>query len=248
MTPFVAGEDSPRVQRRRQTAYPPPSPIWRDDVVFTCGLSSFGDAHREAALAEGFDVLAVLLDGDPSAPTNREELRRIRARLTARDFSLVGWAPTYRAEQASLAATYVREFELAGWITNLEAWAEGANRDLTGDWFRAWENTGTPAPVAVSMLSSDTGSSLRDFDHRAALASGATLMPQVYGNEHPTYTVAAARAQLRLAAVPDEYVNLTFGVYGDDVPFADYRTWSGPRGVYLGERLDPTEWKELRRT
>lgn len=245
-----------RAQRPAVPAYPAPAAVWREDVVFTVNLSSFGDAHRAAARAEGFTVLAVLLDGDPSSGPNRAELSKISDRLRTQGWKIVGWAPTYTAEQATAAGDIVDFFRLDGWIANLEAWAEGPNKALTADWLYQWRvASGGGVPLAVSMLSSDTGLSLRDFDHAACLKAGAMLMPQVYSNVagDETYTVAAAVAQLKLAKVPASHMSLTFGVYGDRLPgasrvaFQDYRTWAGPRGVYVGERLDPDQWKELRR-
>lgn len=49
--------------------------------------------------------------------------------------------------------------------------------------------------------------------------------------------------------VPESLLNLTFGVYdtGKPIPWADYRTWKGPRGIYLGERLDANLYANLAR-
>ncbi len=49
--------------------------------------------------------------------------------------------------------------------------------------------------------------------------------------------------------VPESLLNLTFGVYdaGLSIPWADYRTWKGPRGIYLGERLDASAYVNLAR-
>lgn len=76
-----------------------------------------------------------------------------------------------------------------------------------------------------------------------------SVQPQVYGNEHAGYTVYNAVQTMLKCGVPQSLLNLTFGVYnvGKPIPFADYNTWTGPRSIYLGERLEAADYRLLRR-
>ncbi len=103
--------------------------------------------------------------------------------------------------------------------------------------------------MALSCLSSDNPNWARAFAYGPWINANLSVQPQVYGNAYPAYTVYNGVKTMANGGVPESLLNLTFGVYpaGYPIPWADYRTWKGPRGIYLGERLDADQYVNLAR-
>lgn len=225
---------------------------FHDDGVFCVELTSFSGNMRSDAQANGFSWFAAILLHDPAAQRNRNDLHLNMATYRHEGWHVCGWGTYGQADtpenDARTAAQVVRDLGLDGWIANGEAWAEGANRGYSQRFISTWKQTGVTVPLAVSCLSSDTDQFARDFDYQAWIANQSVIMPQVYGNEHATYTVAACLGMLDLAGVPQSSLNLTFGTYGPVNPYTDYQGWSGPRAAYVGERTPITGWPQLART
>lgn len=232
---------------------PQPAALWQQDGVFCVGLSSFHGELRAAARAQGFSWLAPILLHDPTAEPNRQELVATAAALRGEGWSLCGWGTFGQADtpenDARAAAELVAALALDGWIANGEAWAEGEHRDFSKRFLAAWRESGCKQPLSVSCLSSDTANFPRDFGYDAWVGIGACVMPQVYGNDNPGFTVAACLGNLKTGGiVPRSLLSLTFGTYGDrPVPHADYATWPGPRTVYTGENTPLQDWPKLKR-
>jgi len=230
-----------------------PAALWQQDGVFCVGLSSFHGELRAAARAQGFSWLAPILLHDPTAEPNRNELIATGTALRGEGWSLCGWGTFGQGgkadDDARAAAELVTTLGLDGWIANGEAWAEQEFFDRSKLFVDAWKATGCGKPLAVSCLSSDTADFPRVFDYATWVGIGAGVMPQVYGNEHPGFTVAACLGNLKTGGiVPKHLLNLTFGTYGDHpAPHADYATWAGPRTVYTGESTPAEDWAKLRR-
>jgi hypothetical protein len=230
--------------------------LWQQDGVFCVGLSAFNQ-YRAIAFQHGFRWMAPILTHDPAAIGNKTELERHAATDRAEGWKLAGWGTYGQAAtpetDAALAVGLVKELGLDGWVANGEAWAEGANISYSNRFIAEWKAEGGTGPLAVSCLSSDTANWAREFDYEAWLAIGSAVMPQVYGNEHPGYTVAACLGMLEKAHVPQAELNLTFGTYESSggrpltVPYTDYQGWSGPRTVYVGERTAVDGWPKLAR-
>lgn len=255
----------------RLAVRPEPAPVWKRDVVYTANLSAWDGPRRQAAREAGFSVVAVLADrhSDPAAVANLAELKLIRGELERDGWAVVGWAASYTgaelgrsmkhpvalgggvvvdidpAPNATRAAELVAAHELDGWITNMEAWNEGEHAWAVGPWVDTYLGR-CDAPLAVTPLSSTTAIA-RSFPYHEFTREHASIQPQVYGNADPGYTVEAALGALEKARVPDTLVSLLLGTYdaGHPIPWADYRTWDGPRGIYLGERITPAEYARL---
>lgn len=234
----------------------PPTPtlaeVWRRDGVFVRVLSNFHGDLRQAARAARFSWLAIQLDHSPYAAANEQELAAIGTALRGQGWTLTGWGTagqgTDPADDARRHATIVRKLGLAGWIANLELWAEATDIWKTGSYLRAWNDTGAPCPLAVSCMSSTTPNWARNFDYPSWLAQpGAAVMPQVYGASNPAYTVANGVATMGKGGVPTDRLALTFDIIAGQGPFADYSTWPGPRSVYAGEDTTVATWKQLAR-
>lgn len=228
---------------------PLPDPIWRQAGVFTTNLGAFPDTKQKAAYDAGIRWVAVLLDpvADPGAEREQQELRLKMAELKRAGLTVVGWAPAYHdtEESAQRAVALVKEFGLAGWIVNGEAWWEGANAALGPRWLAEWQRLGAPVPLALSCLSSNTNRWARDFLYKPWIDARCAIMPQVYGNTDHGFTVENMRATLQLGQVPLSLLAPTFGVYptGLETPWADYATWRGPHSYYLGEQISLEEYR-----
>lgn len=229
------------------------APVWRRGVVFVNNLSSFDAAHQAAAEAAGYRTLAVLLDPvvDPGAGDNQREMVVKQPELQARDWTFTGWAACYSDPEAGAARAraLVERFHLAGWISNWELWGEAQHAALPTRFVNEWGRLGVAAPLALSCLSSTTPNFARSFDYAPWVDVGAAIMPQVYGNVDAGYTVYNMVETMRRGGVPLGLLVPTFGVYGPVNPYDDYRTWRaswrGAQGVYVGERLPPTDWAWL---
>lgn len=239
---------------------PAPSPLnalWQRDLVFTRTLSSFTGVLRDAARANGFSVVLVQLDHVGYAEANRAELAAIGPGLRAQGWKICGWA-TYGYEDTNVShdaradgarhAAIRRELGLDGWVANGELWAEGGRAWKTAAYLDGWRLGGGTGPLAVSCLSSTVSGWAREFDYGSWLAvPGAAIMPQVYGASDPGYTVANCLDTLGRGRVPADRLALTFDVKQGSGPFADYRTWGGPRSVYTGDDSTTSTWAALRR-
>lgn len=237
---------------------PPPipesaiDPLWARDGVFVRSLSSFTGTLRDAARAAGFSCIYVQLDHSADVPGNVNELAAIGQSLRTKGWKLAGWS-TYgqgtdpRADGQRHAGLH-RSLGLDGWVANGEAWAEDAGYAKTAAWLDGWRAGGGTGPIAVSCLSSDNPNWARHFDYASWLAiPGAAVMPQVYGASHPAYTVTNAVSTMANGGVARNRLALTFDVIGGAGPFANYRTWPGPRSVWTGDDSKVETWAALER-
>jgi hypothetical protein len=97
-------------------------------------------------------------------------------------------------------------------------------------------------------MSSDNPNYARAFDYPVWLAlPGCAVMPQVYGATYPAYTVSNGRATMMNGGVPTSRLAMTFDVIQGVGPFADYKTWPGPRSIWTGEDSEPATWPALNR-
>ncbi len=239
---------------------PPPPPdtalasVWRRDAVYCIGLSSFDGSKRGPAKIAGFTaVYAQLLHGVPgSFDANVAEIPVFRRE----GWTVCGWGTygqgTDPEQDGIRAAEIVRQLGLAGWKANGEAWAEAEHSWKTEAFLGGWRGAGAPAPLGWSVLSSDTANFARLFAYGVALSEPlADIDIQVYGASHPTYTVGAGLgmlAQTKNPTVPRDRTTMTFDVNNNgDGPFADYRTWSGPRRVWTGDASQGHTFAELAR-
>lgn len=237
-----------------QTPVPPTSSplasIWRQDAVFTTSLSGLNGDNRATAFAHGWRVVYVQLLYAVNGAANEVEIPV----FTREGWTCVGWG-TYGYEtdpyQDGLAAAAItrRVASLRGWKANGEAWAEGEHAWKTGEFIRGWRDGGGSVPLGFSILSSDTSAFARSFDFQSVLAvPGADVDIQVYGATHPSYTVAAGLGMLAKAKVPLDRTAISMDVRpGGQGPFGDYRTWAGPRRLWVGEWATPDTWKQLAR-
>ena len=237
---------------------PPPLPVsaidalWARDGVFVRSLSSFHGDLRDAARAVGFSVIYIQLDHSADVPGNRNELGLIGADLKAQGWKLAGWSTYGQGVDAKTDglnhAAIKRELGLAGWVANGEAWAEGDGYGKTAEFLAGWVQGGGTGPLAVSCLSSDNPNFARGFDYPAWLAiPGVAVMPQVYGASNPNYTVTNAVSTMQNGGVPRNRLALTFDVIAGAGPFANYRTWTGPRSVWTGDDSTVATWGALAR-
>ncbi len=206
----------------------------RDAVMVPGGLSNFNSAPRAEALALGWSVVEVELLHTAYAAANEQEMKLPQWNA----FTKIGWG-TYGQDSdphqdGKDSAALCRTLGLAGWKANGELWAEGAGIAKTSEFVRGWVEGGAPCPLGWSVSSSDTANFPRPYDYGAALGvAGADIDIQVYGASYPLYTVAAGLGMLQKARVPVSRTTMTFDVNGDgNGPFADYRTWTGPRRLY----------------
>lgn len=240
------------------TTPPPPTlaldPEWKRDGVFVRSLSSFHGTLREAAWAAGFRNIYVQLDHSGDVAGNIQELSLIGDTLLGRGWNIDGWS-TY-GQGSDPAADGARHAQirrsldrwLSGWIANGESWAEGQESWKSGAWLEAWRQNGGFGPLAVSCLSSDNPNFARDFAYSPWLAvPGCAVIPQVYGASFPAYTVNNCLATMTNGGVPRNRLAMTFDVIGGVGPFANYRTWTGPRSVWTGDDSTVTTWEALRR-
>lgn len=237
---------------------PPPvpvsaiDPLWVRDGVFVRSLSSFTGTLRDAARAAGFSCIYVQLDHSADVPGNMNELDAIGAGLRAKGWKLAGWSTYGQGTDAKADgqrhAGFRRTLALDGWVANGEAWAEDAGYGKTAAWLDGWRAGGGFGPVAVSCLSSDNPNFARHFDYPSWLAvPGAAVLPQVYGASHPAYTVTNAVSTMANGGVPRNRLALTFDVIQGAGPFANYRTWTGPRSVWTGDDSTLETWTALAR-
>lgn len=233
------------------------SPIWQLDAVFTRSLSSFSGLQRQSARDAGYSAVYVQLAHTPYVEPNLAEM----SVFTREGWKLVGWG-TYGQdsepyEDGLRAAVLCKTTAtLLGWKANGEVWAEGERAWKTADFLRGWKAGGAPVPLGWSVLSSDTSNFARSFDYVTALsAAGADIDFQVYGATKSTYTVDACLGMAARAHVPLNRIAMTFDVNGDDDPrllpgsgpFADYRTWPGPRRIWTGDDSTPDTFKQMAR-
>lgn len=266
----LAGEPAPRPRSGYALALwrmldalkppdPPPSPlapVFERDTVMNVGLSAFHDPGRTLARELGWTAVCpeILHGANPGA--NIAELKLIGPGLRARGWALGGWGtygqgsnPHTDGERAAMLA---RELRLDFFYGNGEAWAEGADAWKSRAFLDGWRAGGAPCPIGCSCLGSDT-TIPRNFDYAAWLeVPGAAIAPQVYGNVDAGYTWQASLAMLLNAGVPKSRISMTFGTYVDDVarlpiPYSSYRTWMGPRGAYVGERMPAGGWAKMER-
>lgn len=225
-----------------------------DDGVLVTNLSGF--TTRTEARTAGFRWLAAILTHDSAAAGNQREIRRQRSVYESEGWTICGWG-TYGQdatpeEDAREAARLCVDLALGGWVADGEDWAEGPNRGYSQRFIDEWKRCGSPVPLAVAPLSSETDQFVRLFDYQAWIKIGSMVMPQVYGNDNPAYTVEACLGELNLAGVPQSETSLMLGTYPVEppkpIPFDDYQGWSGPRVVYLGDRTPADAWSSLARS
>lgn len=237
---------------------PPPipqsaiDPLWARDGVFVRSLSSFHGDLRGAARAAGFSVIYVQLDHAATVEGNVNELGLIGPTLRASGWAIAGWATygqgTDAAADGLRQAGIRRQLGLDGWVANGESWAEAAGYGKTAAWLQGWLQGGGVGPLAVSCLSSDNPNWARAFDYPSWLAiPGAAVMPQVYGASYPAYTVTNAVSTMQNGGVPRNRLALSFNIIDGAGPFADYRTWPGPRSIFAGEDTRLETWAALAR-
>jgi hypothetical protein len=240
------------------SAPPPPTsaldPMWQRDTVFVRSLSSFHGELRIAARNAGFTGIAVQLDHSDDVGGNVTELNLIGNELVGNGWKIFGWATGGQGVDPSIDggrhATIRRQMDnwLDGWISNHESWSEGADSWKSKAWIDAWRKAGGFGPLAVSCLSSDNPNWARSFDYKSWLdIPGAAVMPQVYGASFPAYTVQNCLSTMTNGGVPRNRLNLTFDVIGGAGPFADYRTWNGPRSIWTGDDSTVSTWLALHR-
>lgn len=232
---------------------PPPSPlalVWRGDAVYTTALGNFDGLRRNPAKAAGFKTCYVQLLHAINGAANEQHL----ALMASEGWTLCGWGTygqgTNPYEDGLAAAAIVRRLPvLRGWKANGEAWAEWQDAWKTDAFLRGWLDGGATVPLGWSVLSSDTANFARAYDYVSALrADGADIDIQVYGATHPTYTVSAGLGMLRNTPVPVERTTMTFDVTQTGIgPFGDYRTWMGPRRIWLGEWTTASTYANLAR-
>lgn len=233
-------------------------PLWVRDGVFVRSLSSFHGDKRDAARAAGFTCIYVQLDHSGDVAGSINELHQIGPSLMAQGWRFAGWSTygqgTDATEDGARHAQIRRELDgyLDGWIANGEIWAEGPDPspdfNKTKDWLAAWTTGGGFGPVAVSCMSSDNPNWARPFDYQSWLnIPGCAVMPQCYGATYPAYTVYNCVATMANGKVPRSRLNITFDVIAGAGPFADYKTWAGPRSVWTGEDSEPATWVALNR-
>lgn len=238
---------------------PPPVPLsaidalWKRDGVFVRSLSSFHGDLREAARAAGFSCIYVQMDHSADVQGNRNELAAIGPSLLAQGWKFAGWSTFGQGTDAHedgrrQAAIKASNPILSGWVANGESWAEGGDADKSAAFLAGWVESGGTGPLAVSCLSSDNPNWARAFDYRSWLAiPGVAVMPQVYGASYPAYTVQNAVSTLQNGGVPRNRLALTFDVIQGAGPFADYRTWTGPRSIWTGDDSTVETWAALKR-
>lgn len=237
-----------------QTPAPPSTSalanVWRHDAVWTTALSSFNGTNRQAAFQHGWRIVYVQLLHAANGQANELELPV----FLREGWTTVGWGTygqgtdPYKDGLAAAAITR-RVTALRGWKGNGEAWAEGEHAWKTAEFVRGWRDGGASVPLGFSVLSSDTASFARAFDYQAALAiPGADIDIQAYGATNPRYTVAAGLANLATAKVPADRATVSIDITSTGQgPFNDYRTWAGPRRLWVGEWASPTTWEALDR-
>jgi len=237
---------------------PPPIPVsaidalWARDGVFVRSLSSFHGDLRDAARAAGFSAIYVQLDHSADVDGNRNELALIGDDLKAKGWKIAGWSTYGQGTDAKADgirhAGIKRDLGLSGWVANGEAWAEAAGYSKTAEWLDGWRAGGGAGPIAVSCLSSDNPNFARGFDYPSWLQiPGVAIMPQVYGASAPAYTVTNAVATMQNGGVPRNRLALTFDVIAGAGPFANYRTWAGPRSIWTGDDSTAATWSALAR-
>lgn len=214
--------------------------------VFTGLLSNFSGDERLRAWGQGYRTILVQI-GDQSevAIANSEELRLRGDAYRAEHWRLVGWSATYTDPEywAREAVQVVHEYGLEGYVTNWETWGEGEFIDLPTRFLREWQRAGSPVPIGLSCSSSDNDQWARAFNYKPWVDHGATIMPQVYGDLYPGFTVHNMLSVMALGGVPRELLAPTFGGVGPLDPYADYATWSGPHGVYIAGQIQ--DWGKL---
>ena len=249
----LARMDPPNV-----TTPPPPTsaidPLWKRDGVFVRSLSSFHGTLRDAAKAAGFSCIYVQLDHSADVAGNINEIALIGATLRAKGWKLAGWSTYGQGTDPSAdGARHAQirrslDVDLDGWVANGESWAEGAESWKSGAWLEAWRQAGGFGPLAVSCLSSDNPNFARDFAYSPWLAvPGCAVMPQVYGASFPAYTVNNCLATMTNGGVPRDRLAMTFDVIGGVGPFANYKTWTGPRSIWTGDDSTVETWAALAR-
>jgi len=262
----LAGEKTPKPRSGyalslwRMLDAPPPvvplSPIWQRDIVFSTSLSSFHDPGRTDALERGWTVVAPELLHGANSAGSAAELRLIGDRLRREGWSLAGWGTygqgTDPEKDGIAAGAIVAELGLDGWIANGETWAEGKDAWKSRAFLEGWAASRAPkgCPLSVSCNGSDTNLP-REFDYEAWLeVPGAAIMPQAYTNVDAGYTWEASLEMLTAAGVPRSRISMTFGTWpfsGKPIPFDRYKTWPGPRGAYVGERMPAGGWAKMER-
>lgn len=226
---YLRGVENPPAQS-------PLAPVWQHDAVYTTTLGNFGEQRHDAWQAGFRTVYAQLLHAQ-YLDNNVAHLDLFRNE----GWEICGWGTygygTDPEQDGRDAAALVKQYGLAGWRANGEAWAEAAAAYKTAAFLKGWDEAGAPCPLGWSVLSSDTANFARSFDYVTALkAPGADIDIQVYGASHPLYTVSAGLGMLAKAEVPVARTTMTFDITPNgDGPFADYRTWGGPRRVFVGE-------------
>lgn len=237
---------------------PPPSPlatVWQYDAAFTeGGLSNFAGEPRDRAFQIGFRAVYVQLMHTAYVDANLAEM----ALPQWNAWTKIGWG-TYGQgadpeEDGRNAAALCKMIPaLKGWKANGEAWAEGDYSWKTEAFLNGWKAGGAPVPLGWSVVSSDTANFARAYAYAVALSvPGADIDLQVYGADHPGYTVGAGLgmlAQVRPEPVPVARTTMSFSLNGDgDGPFGDYLTWKGPRRIWRPDRATVQTFDQLVRT
>lgn len=226
------------------------SAVWRRDALYSVSLSSITGTIRAAARAHGFDTVYAHLLHTVYAEANERELLNV---FRPEGWKVCGWGTygqdTDPYQDGQSAARIVRRLELAGWKANGEAWAEGEFSWKTAAFLQGWKDAGGLGPLGWSVLSSDTDQFPRNFAYDVALSwPGADIDLQVYGASHPSYTVAAGLGMLARVPVPLDRTAITFEVTAAGMgPFEDYRTWMGPRRIWIGGNCIPATFDALAR-
>jgi len=180
------------------------------------------------------------MDASDVGSANRQEIQSHGAAYREEGWQFAGWsAPMYGDPQiwAEQDVAAVHEFNFLGWGANWEAWGEGIYKARADAWIKEWVTLGSPCPLLLSCLSSQTPYYARDFNYDPFLEIGAAVGPQTYGDEHPAYTVYNMVETMKHGGVPEELLAPTFGATHDPVPYADYNTWTGARGAWIGGQI-----------
>jgi hypothetical protein len=239
---------------------PPPipvsalDPLWARDGVFVRSLSSFHGQLRSAARAAGFSAIYIQLDHSADVAGNIRELNAIGADLIGNGWRLAGWSTYGQGTDPKVDGRNHAQIRrdlaiyLDGWIGNGETWAEDAGFSKSSAYIQAWRENGGFGPLAVSCMSSDNPNWARSFDYPSWLSiPGAAIMPQVYGASFPAYTVINGVSTMANGGVPRNRLALTFDVINGSGPFANYRTWAGPRSIWTGDDSTVDTWAALDR-
>lgn len=225
-------------------------PLFRLNVAFVDNLSAFPIEQAQKAYDAGYRLLPVLIDphddaGD--APRNLSQFSDRAPGLIQQGWTLGGWsAPCSDASSteadartaAQRAVSLVQKLGLKFWITNWETWGEADKMTLPVAFLDEWMRLGNIVPLGLACLSSNTSKWARKFMYQPWVEHGIAIMPEVYGNVDPSFSVANMLATFKLNKVPRSLLVPIFGCWdaGREIPWADYASWKGQKALWPIER------------